>query len=363
MARLFLSLLLMSALCIPAAAFAQADKVWVDCRHGESFNCPYLAELEDFETAMYDAGASNVMISTELPADVGDGSYRLLVIILPTLELGVPELQMVLPGFLAAGGRLVLLAENDGDWMFNAHIQAILDSIPDHTLALGADDINQGCDNETTMIQGDPLTTGLTNWHFARTNTVTGGDPLIRFARSDGGEGTLAAVARLGGGGDVVLFGDIEGFVMNCATQDAAHDWSDDHRQMWMNLFIDGSATPDGDGDGFTADEDCDDDDPYIHPNADEDCDNGVDDDCDGQVDTDDTDCAGDDDDDAAPDDDDAATDDDDVSPLDDDDDAGFDDDWNDGCCSQSIASPGRSLGAGALVMLLGLVALARRRS
>ena len=362
MARLFLSLLLMSALCIPAAAFAQADKVWVDCRHGDaSGNCPYMAELADFEQAMFDAGASEVVISTELPSNVGDGDFRLLVIILPTLELGTPELQMVIPGFLAAGGRLVLLAENNDDWMFNANVQAILDSIPDHTLALGTDDINQGCNNTTTLINGDPLTTGLASWHFARVNTVTGGDPLIRFDRSDGGEGVLAAVARLGGGGDVVLFGDIEGFVMNCATQDPAYDWADEHRALWMNLFTDGSATPDADGDGFTAAEDCDDDDPYIHPDADEDCDNGVDDDCDDLIDVADPDCAGDDDDDDDAADDDDASDDDDAGPLDDDDTGGFDD-WNSGCCEQSIVSPARSMGAGAVAMLLGLVGLVRRR-
>ena len=361
MARLFLSLLLMSLLSVPAVALAQADKVWVDCRHGESFGCPYQAELAQFETAMYDAGASEVVISTELPANVSDGTFRLLVVILPTMELGVPELQMIIPGFLAAGGRLVLLAENNDEWMFNACIEDILDSIPDHTLALGAEDINPGCDNETTLIQADPLTTGLTSWHFARVNTVIGGDPLIRFDRSDGGEGVLAAVARLAGGGDVVLFGDIEGFVMNCAVEDPGHDWWTDHRQMWMNLFTDGSATPDADGDGFIASEDCDDDDPFIFPGADEDCDNGVDDDCDELVDAADPDCAGDDDD-AATDDDDAATDDDDASPLDDDDGAGFDD-WGDGCCEQSIVSPGRSVGAGALALILGLVGLVRRRS
>ncbi len=45
-----------------------------------------------------------------------------------------------------------------------------------------------------------------------------------------------------------------------------------------------GEVRFDGDGDGYTSDEDCDDDAPGVHPNAVEIC-NGVDDDCDGVVD------------------------------------------------------------------------------
>jgi hypothetical protein len=45
-------------------------------------------------------------------------------------------------------------------------------------------------------------------------------------------------------------------------------------------VVIDAPALVDADGDGFATGEDCDDDDPAIHPGADEGC-NGVDDDCD----------------------------------------------------------------------------------
>ncbi len=48
-----------------------------------------------------------------------------------------------------------------------------------------------------------------------------------------------------------------------------------------------GPAEEDRDGDGYSSREDCDDEDPAVHPGAEERC-NGVDDDCDGYVDDDD---------------------------------------------------------------------------
>ncbi len=47
-----------------------------------------------------------------------------------------------------------------------------------------------------------------------------------------------------------------------------------------------GIAASDADGDGYSSDEDCDDDDPAVHPGADEVCDE-VDNDCDGEIDED----------------------------------------------------------------------------
>lgn len=51
------------------------------------------------------------------------------------------------------------------------------------------------------------------------------------------------------------------------------------------------STAWDGDGDGFPAPQDCDDDDPEVHPGADERCDDGIDNDCDLSADDDDPDC------------------------------------------------------------------------
>jgi hypothetical protein len=53
----------------------------------------------------------------------------------------------------------------------------------------------------------------------------------------------------------------------------------------------DTAAPVDADADGFVAEDDCDDTDPAINPNATEVCDDQVDNDCDGDVDGADTDC------------------------------------------------------------------------
>ena len=110
----------------------------------------------------------------------------------------------------------------------------------------------------------------------------------------------------------------------------------------------------DSDGDGYHDEWDCAPDDPAVHPEGTEVCDDGVDNDCDGDVGTDDNDCPDTDDD---------------TGPTDDDDDDGADDD--DGSPADTNLQPGflcacRVAGAAAAspaaLALTGFAALLLRR-
>jgi hypothetical protein len=75
------------------------------------------------------------------------------------------------------------------------------------------------------------------------------------------------------------------GFTMGCF-QKPVPDYGAPEYGVWD------SGAQDDDGDGYDADEDCDDGDAAIHPGATEVCDDEADNDCDGAVDADDGDCA-----------------------------------------------------------------------
>ena len=68
-----------------------------------------------------------------------------------------------------------------------------------------------------------------------------------------------------------------------CRNSDAKFDpWSDEDEAQWSEDT--GTAADDGDRDGWTDDEDCDDGDPEVNPGAEELCD-GIDNNCDGEID------------------------------------------------------------------------------
>jgi len=382
---------------VPTNALALGNGVWVDCKHGTNDFSLCESAFADARL-VWDAEAAAEALANGTPAPTGSvvhitteldynsltgGDYRLLVITqpgpcvagvgcchsYPSTGAGWPSpwceqehLTMLIPHFLSIGGKIILLADNDtGEEMAkNSALREILASIPDHDLNIGSDSIGTTC-LQTNDIVSDPLTEGLSGWKYAQTNTVTGGDPLIRFP-GNGATASLAAAARIPSGGEVIVFGDVEGFWT------AAGFCLDSglHAPLWRNLYRDQSAAVDDDGDGYPDGVDCNDQDPDINPDAEEDCLNGRDDDCDGDIDGQDSDCPETGDDDTGDDD----TGDDDTGDTGDDDTGGGgfgDDDTNGdwgadtGCnCTAAVAGSGNS--AWLALLLLGLVASVRRR-
>ena len=363
------AVVLMASMLLSGPAHALGDKVIINCRHT---NGTCLKDFTALTTALTAVGAQ-VEVRTDVPSIIEDGDVRLVIVALPMGDWDTPTRSIYIPAFLNLGGRLVFLADNDAtEPDTNTRIREMLAFISGHDLVLAQQTLNPnsadgGCqDAPSTLIQGDPLTTGLTEWYLGAVTTVIGGDPLIRFQRDDGlGQETLAAVSRLTNGGEIVLIGDVDGF-MGGLFQDACtaigNDVAAAHTVFWQNLYGDQSAAQDADGDGFTSDVDCNDQNPNIHPDADEEC-NELDDNCDGTIDEgcedDDDDTTGDDDDSTT-----AGDDDDDSTGFGDDDDSFRDDsEWNSCACGggeDAVAEgPG---GAWLAVLPIGALLVRRRR-
>ena len=361
------ALLLTTLFAGPAQALG--DRVLINCRHT---NGVCLKDFGDFEAALTAVGAV-VEVRSDIPSAIEDGDIRLIVVALPMGGWDQPTRSIFIPAFLNLGGRLVFLGENEAtEADTNQRIREMLAYIPDHGLGLAQTTANPnsagtGCqDAPSTLIQGDPLTAGLNEWYLGAVTNVTGGDPLINFNRDDGlGVQTLAAVSRLTNGGEIVLVGDVSGF-MSGPFMDACVAIGNDvpaaHEAFWQNLYGDQSAAQDADGDTYDSTVDCDDENPFVNPGADEEC-NGIDDNCDGVIDEG---CEDDDDSTAADDDDTTAADDDDDSTLFGDDDDSFRDgsEWNSCSCGGDeegvAAGPGGRLFA---VLPLGGLLGRRRRT
>ena len=370
-------LIALLSLALPSTTLALGNGVWVDCRHG-AFSC-----TDDFSevSQVWQAMGASVHITTELDYNqLTSGDYRLLVIMLPNpgteancQQYGAynspfcnQEIEMLFPYFLLLGGRIVLLADNATEAPANNGIRQILSSLtPD--MQLNEDNLSSSC-SATSQIVGDPLTAGLSQWNFQQVNTISGGDALIRFSIGASVH-TLAAVSRPSDGGEIIVFGDSDGFTGSCPN--AANQTA-----LWQNLYSDQSAAVDGDGDGYESDEDCNDADPYVNPGADEDCDNLIDDDCDEAIDGSDQDCGGSDDDSHAGGDDTGGGGDDTGGGGDDNNDDFGDDDastenpveaedrWQTGCCQpMTYADDLTGLQASFLLLVLGAGIRRTRRS
>ncbi len=206
-------------------------------------------------------------------------------------------------------GSDIQIADGLGDWHMSSGLSAV-----------GASD--DGLTVVAVMLQANG-SQQASDSDLLTTHSLDGGatwsSPVDTGLNTDGGEGRL--LPRIVGVGNhfCLFYKDADSNTISLATAYVERD---------------------ADGDGYTSDEDCDDNDVHVYPGADEHCSDGLDNDCDGQTDGDDTDCGG------TGDDDDAVGDDDDASGDDDDDDddsagpAGDDDGAGGGCeCSTSVGS------------------------
>ena len=225
-------------------------------------------------------------------------------------------------------GSDIRLGDGLGDWHMSAGLSAVGASDDGETVVavmLVANGSQQASDSDLL-------------WTYSLDSGQHWSEPEDLGVNTNGGEGRLMPrIAAVGN--DFLLF----------------YKDSGTGSISLMTMYVE----RDDDGDGYTSDVDCDDDDPAVHPGAAEECSDGVDNDCDGDVDGDDTDCGGADDDDTVGDDDDTADDDDDTAA---DDDAGHPPGGDGGCECGVVGRDGVQVSVAGLA-LLALFAVARRRT
>ncbi len=217
--------------------------------------------------------------SSTVPSSITD--YHLVYVAFPGSNFSTSEVD-VFAEFLENKGRLVLVAENNT--YFTPEINRLNDLLVglDMSALFQQDSIDLGCGHGSPQVHTHPITDGISDYAYAYTTWISGGTPLVSHDYLDGRQDSIVAVdqpiwAVDSPGSEVVLFGDSNGMITGC-------DPVENEPLIW-NLYDFDATDADEDGyvDAVFGGSDCDDADPYVNPDATEEC-NGLDDDCNSTV-------------------------------------------------------------------------------
>jgi len=244
-----------------------------------TYDAAWGADVSELVPTLEAYGASSVDFLGSWPA-LED--YRLILLWLNETDFTAHD-AAVLSDWVAAGGTLVAIGENDYFEVSRQVMNRLLEDMGVESRFLSAS-VDPGCDHFATAV--DPahvLAAGVKDLEYAAPGSVDlGASASLIF---EGVSGTPLVVED----GGVVLAADVNLFDTGCYPLAAGN-----HR-FWENLFDGLCADNDGDGAMSLAcgGDDCDNADPTVHVGAEEIPDDGIDQDCDG---LDDVTCYGDDD-------------------------------------------------------------------